>query len=1129
MVDTMRDVRGCPDAETLAAFIDGRLTGAERARVVEHLVDCADCYFVFSESARAAAADQALADDTASSGRRWFTRPRVLWPSVAALAAAAVLAIAVIPRSSTDRDLRALVAAVGTERTIEPRLTGGFAYGPLKTVRGATGTVDPSPDVRIAAAQIEKAATEHRTAATLRSLGVAYMVTGRAADAVAALESATREVPSDAAAWSDLSAAYLARSRTSQGLDDLARALNAADRATRLDPKRHEAWFNRALAIEQIPAMREQAKSAWSDYLKLDGRSPWADEAKQHLARLSSERYPTWTEQRNSIVASAERGDRTRLGDAARHFALPLRDYLVDEVLPEWAAAHLDGNRVEAGRTLDRARLIADVLQEATTDAMMRDVLLDAPAGRNTASVADAMRRLAEAKRLVDQNRFAQAQTVFDEAASALEAAGNPLWTEARLNTANIETQNGRYDTALPILRRLVMFAEEHRYAHLAARARRAVGLILEIRSDVAAAEREFQRALTWSDATGESENIAAAHNLIAENLRLLGQIRQSWDEYGLALGALATPDHARGRIPILSNVASTCMRDDLPGAAIVFFGAMLNDALESGDQTLAFNAYARRAGGLARLGSFDAALDDLRHARRASAMTDSSAVRVFENEALAVEGDILQRTRPEAAVVSLNGAIRGLEQDGQMTRLPNLYLLRGRANERLRNDDAAESDYRRGIEIFEAQHAQLTSQRYRASHYDTAWDLFSQMVAFQATERRSPEVALAFAERGRARTLREAVSTTTPAPGLDLSRLQTLLPDRVAIVSYLVLPDRLLSWTVSRARTHFADVKTSASELTTLIEAFQADIQRGAAANRAAGKRLHDLLIEPIASSVDAGATLYFVPDGPLHAVSFAALVDSRTGRYLIESHAIGVAPSIALAARSSPVEHSGTRSASTALVIGNPGGVSRANLANLTEAETEGAEVAALYPGALLLTGGSATRARFLAEVGRHPVVHFAGHAVQNPEYPWLSRLLLTGESTDDSVYAHEIAALPLADVRLVVLAACGTAAGPIERGEGVLNLARPFMAAGVPSVVAALWDVDDRATRRLLVAFHRDVLQGASVAEALRHSQLALLAGDDPVLRAPINWSGFVALGAATDRGLGVLNSASSRDVQ
>ena len=48
-----------------------------------------------------------------------------------------------------DSDLQALVAAVGTERPIEARLTGGFAYGALRSAvrSGESPVMRISPDV----------------------------------------------------------------------------------------------------------------------------------------------------------------------------------------------------------------------------------------------------------------------------------------------------------------------------------------------------------------------------------------------------------------------------------------------------------------------------------------------------------------------------------------------------------------------------------------------------------------------------------------------------------------------------------------------------------------------------------------------------------------------------------------------------------------------------------------------------------------------------------------------------------------------------------------------------------------------------------------------------------------------
>lgn len=99
----------CPDLEELAAFADGRLSGAARDAVVEHLADCEDCYEVYAETLRVRedlgpravplADDPPLtipADAPVVVHPRSFRPPRWAVP-VAALAAAAALAVVVLP------------------------------------------------------------------------------------------------------------------------------------------------------------------------------------------------------------------------------------------------------------------------------------------------------------------------------------------------------------------------------------------------------------------------------------------------------------------------------------------------------------------------------------------------------------------------------------------------------------------------------------------------------------------------------------------------------------------------------------------------------------------------------------------------------------------------------------------------------------------------------------------------------------------------------------------------------------------------------------------------------------------------------------------------------------------------
>jgi CHAT domain-containing protein len=79
----------------------------------------------------------------------------------------------------------------------------------------------------------------------------------------------------------------------------------------------------------------------------------------------------------------------------------------------------------------------------------------------------------------------------------------------------------------------------------------------------------------------------------------------------------------------------------------------------------------------------------------------------------------------------------------------------------------------------------------------------------------------------------------------------------------------------------------------------------------------------------------------------------------------------------------------------------------------------------------------------------------------------------------------------------------------GEGPIGLARAFMYAGVPRVVASLWQVDDLATAELMKRFYRGMLvEGLAPAAALRAAQRELAATRR--WRSPYFWAAFVLQG-------------------
>lgn len=121
-------------------------------------------------------------------------------------------------------------------------------------------------------------------------------------------------------------------------------------------------------------------------------------------------------------------------------------------------------------------------------------------------------------------------------------------------------------------------------------------------------------------------------------------------------------------------------------------------------------------------------------------------------------------------------------------------------------------------------------------------------------------------------------------------------------------------------------------------------------------------------------------------------------------------------------------------------------------------------------------------------------------------LPGLLALAPSTreDGFLTAKEITRLKL-KAELVVLSACDTGRGRITE-DGVIGLARSFMAAGVPSVVMSLWPVPDSSTADLMKAFYRNLGHHLDKGQALRQAMLKTM----KQYPHPIHWSTFVLMG-------------------
>ncbi|MDP2113996.1 MAG: CHAT domain-containing protein, partial [Bacteroidota bacterium] len=144
---------------------------------------------------------------------------------------------------------------------------------------------------------------------------------------------------------------------------------------------------------------------------------------------------------------------------------------------------------------------------------------------------------------------------------------------------------------------------------------------------------------------------------------------------------------------------------------------------------------------------------------------------------------------------------------------------------------------------------------------------------------------------------------------------------------------------------------------------------------------------------------------------------------------------------------------------------------------------------------------------------ILHLAMHTIINDSLPMFSTLVFSkpdNNSTDDGfLNTYEIYNMKL-NARLAVLSACETGSGKLQKGEGVMSLARGFIYAGCPSIVMTLWQVEDKSGVNIMANFYSYLSKGKRKDVALRMAKLKHLESSDPLTAHPHYWLGYVNIG-------------------
>ncbi len=290
----------------------------------------------------------------------------------------------------------------------------------------------------------------------------------------------------------------------------------------------------------------------------------------------------------------------------------------------------------------------------------------------------------------------------------------------------------------------------------------------------------------------------------------------------------------------------------------------------------------------------------------------------------------------------------------------------------------------------------------------------------------------------------------------------------------------------------------------------------------------LYKLLIEPVVPLYQ-NYRLVIVPDDKLSYLPFDAFLaspadttkmDFRNLDYLVHHHAISYTYSATLLYYyfQNNLKYSNRIAAfAPDYPTVNPTSKEDAEINEflpLPGAQAEVSGLTELIPGDQFI-GPKATKEAFLQNAENYDIIHLAMHTILNDTLPLYSKMVFSPENSgkkERTLNTFEIYNLKLRS-DMVVLSGCNTGSGKLQKGEGVMSLARAFLYAGCPSIIMTLWNVEDASSSSIMIEFYRNIKNGYSKDEALRRAKIKYISQADPMKAHPYFWLGYVSIGKQT----------------
>lgn len=342
----------------------------------------------------------------------------------------------------------------------------------------------------------------------------------------------------------------------------------------------------------------------------------------------------------------------------------------------------------------------------------------------------------------------------------------------------------------------------------------------------------------------------------------------------------------------------------------------------------------------------------------------------------------------------------------------------------------------------------------------------------------------------------------------INLSDVQNYLDNETALLEYFVGDSSINVLSITKENVYLHKTKKP-KDFSIQIENFRQHIFNencNAKHFHPVSYDLFDLILKEPFQNVKDKKCLQIIPDAELNTIPFDALVTDSIANemysglnFLIKDKAIGYAYSTEILLSQK---------------VDNSSKINYGGFAPVYENETLPElrwTIASVKKNSELFRGDyfvkkECTKEAFLQKDSLYRIIHLAMHGVLENSKPLYSYLPFF-KSENRKLFAADLYNEKI-NADLVVLTACNTGSGKIQKGEGVMSLSRAFAYAGSLSLVMTLWSVPQNSTMRIVNLFFEDIKKGESKHIAMQQAKLIFL--ESGATAHPFYWTGLVPTG-------------------